>query len=274
MEAAPELADLLAVVPKARSPRHQPGAAPASPRAGLSSAAAQEEDGTALFVARARAVDPSFEPTDVVGELCRRLDDLPLAIELAAARTRVLTPEQLLERLSGRLDLLKAGRGVDPRQQTLRATIEWSYELLTRDEQRAFYRLAVFRGGCTLEAADVVLQTQTSTSCSRSSTRASCASPEAASGCWRRSANTRANGSGVGRGRGPPASPRRVLPGARRGGGAAHPRVVERMARSARAGARQPAHGDRVVRDGREDGALPASGGCSRRLLGDQGPHG
>ena len=154
--AAPELEDLLASCPRldllvtSREllQLHPEQAYPVPPL--------QEEDGTALFVARARAADPSFEPTDVVGELCRRLDDLPLAIELAASRTRVLTPEQLLERLSGRLDLLKAGRGVDPRQQTLRATIEWSYELLTRDEQRAFYRLAVFRGGCTLEAADVV----------------------------------------------------------------------------------------------------------------------
>jgi predicted ATPase len=154
--AAPELEDLLASCPRldllvtSREllQLHAEQAYPVPPL--------QEEDGTALFVARAHAADPSFEPTDVVGEVCRRLDDLPLAIELAASRTRVLTPEQLLERLSGRLDLLKAGRGVDPRQQTLRATIEWSYELLTRDEQRAFYRLAVFRDGCTLEAADDV----------------------------------------------------------------------------------------------------------------------
>ena len=67
---------------------------------------------------------------------------------------RVLSPEQLLERLSGRLDLLKAGRGADPRQQTLRATIEWSHDLLTEEEQRLFARMAVFRGGCTLEAAE------------------------------------------------------------------------------------------------------------------------
>jgi hypothetical protein len=123
--AAPELEDLLASCPRldllvtSREllQLHAEQAYPVPPL--------QEEDGTALFVARARAADPSFEPTDVVGEVCRRLDDLPLAIELAASRTRVLTPEQLLERLSGRLDLLKAGRGVDPRQQTLRATIEW-----------------------------------------------------------------------------------------------------------------------------------------------------
>ena len=89
-------------------------------------------------------------------ELCARLENLPLALELAAARVRVLSPEQLLDRLSGRLDLLKAGRGVDARQRTLRATIEWSHELLDEDEQRLFARLAVFRGGCTLEAAEDV----------------------------------------------------------------------------------------------------------------------
>ena len=86
--------------------------------------------------------------------LCRTLDDLPLALELAAARAKVLTPEQILERLSGRLDLLRGGRDADPRQQTLRATIEWSHELLDADEQRLFARLAVFAGGCTLEAAE------------------------------------------------------------------------------------------------------------------------
>ncbi len=77
--------------------------------------------------ARAR----SSSPTRTIAELCRRLDDLPLAVELAAARTSALTPQQILERLSQRLDLLKGGRDADPRQQTLRATIEWSYELLS-----------------------------------------------------------------------------------------------------------------------------------------------
>ena len=113
-------------------------------------------DGTELFLTRARAADPGFVTSDVVPELCARLEQLPLALELAAARIRVLSPEQLLERLSGRLDLLKAGRGVDPRQQTLRATIEWSYELLDGDEQRLFARLAVFGGGCTLDSAEEV----------------------------------------------------------------------------------------------------------------------
>ncbi|MCY7304218.1 MAG: adenylate/guanylate cyclase domain-containing protein [Thermoleophilia bacterium] len=116
----------------------------------------EPKDGTELFLARARAVLPSFVASDAVAELCTRLENLPLALELAAARARVLSPEQLLERLSQRLDLLKAGRGVDPRQQTLRATIEWSHELLDADEQQLFARLAVFVGGCTLKTAEAV----------------------------------------------------------------------------------------------------------------------
>jgi tetratricopeptide (TPR) repeat protein len=114
------------------------------------------EDGSALFRARARAVDPSFIPTPAVDELCARLDELPLAIELGAARTAVFSPEQLLERLSQRLDLLKGDRDAVPRQQTLRATIEWSHDLLTTEEQRLFARLAIFVGGCTYEAAEEV----------------------------------------------------------------------------------------------------------------------
>jgi predicted ATPase/class 3 adenylate cyclase len=113
-------------------------------------------EGVELFTVRARAADPAFAPTPAVEELCAKLDHLPLALELAAARVRVLSPEQLLERLATRLDLLKGGRDADPRQQTLRATIEWSHDLLEEEEQRLFARLAVFRGGCTLEAAEQV----------------------------------------------------------------------------------------------------------------------
>jgi predicted ATPase/class 3 adenylate cyclase len=116
----------------------------------------EAEDGMQFFLARAREADPSFEPDEAVPELCARLEHLPLALELAAARVRLLSPAQLLERLTGRLDLLKAGRGVDPRQQTLRATIEWSHDLLDADEQRLFARLGVFAGGCTLEAAEAI----------------------------------------------------------------------------------------------------------------------
>jgi predicted ATPase/class 3 adenylate cyclase len=116
----------------------------------------EPEEGAELFVTRARAGDPGFVPTASVPELCARLEHLPLALELAAARLRVLSPEQLLDRLSERLDLLKAGRGADPRQQTLRATLEWSHELLTPEEQKLFRRLAVFAGGCTLGSAEAV----------------------------------------------------------------------------------------------------------------------
>ena len=115
-------------------------------------------DGEELFLARARAARPDFTNSVAVRELCARLDNLPLALELAAARVRVLSPAQLLERLSQRLDLLKAGRGVDARQQTLRATIEWSYELLDETEQQLFARLAVFHGSWSLEAAEEVCE--------------------------------------------------------------------------------------------------------------------
>jgi predicted ATPase len=113
-----------------------------------------------LFVARARAVRADFEEDDAVSELCARLDDLPLALELAAARTTILSTEQLLSRLGRRLDLLRGGRDAEVRQQTLRATIEWSYDLLEPDEQRLFARLAVFNGGCTLEAAESVCEAE------------------------------------------------------------------------------------------------------------------
>jgi class 3 adenylate cyclase len=115
-------------------------------------------EGEQLFLARARAVKPDFSPNGSIADLCARLDNLPLALELAAARVRILSPEQLLERLSQRLDVLRAGRGVEARQQTLRATIEWSHELLDDEERRLFARLAVFRGGCTLEAAEAICE--------------------------------------------------------------------------------------------------------------------
>ncbi len=110
-----------------------------------------ESEAVALFCERAQV-----EPSGEIGELCLRLDSLPLAVELAAARTKALSPAQILERLSQRLDLLKGGRDADPRQQTLRATIEWSYDLLSGKEKQLFRRLSVFAGGCTLEAAEEV----------------------------------------------------------------------------------------------------------------------
>jgi predicted ATPase/class 3 adenylate cyclase len=116
----------------------------------------EPDEGVDLFLTRARAARPDFSDDDAIPELCARLDNLPLAIELAAARVRLLSPQQLLERLGQRLDLLKGGRGVDARQETLRATIAWSYELLPPEEQQLFARLSVFRGGWTLEAAETV----------------------------------------------------------------------------------------------------------------------
>ncbi|MGI8616585.1 MAG: ATP-binding protein [Actinomycetota bacterium] len=112
-----------------------------------------EPDAVELFIARAGMQ----QPDDAVHQLCRALDEMPLAIELAAARAKVLPPAKILERLSQRLDLLTGGRDVDPRQRTLRSTIEWSHDLLDESEQRLFARLAVFPGGCTLESAEAVV---------------------------------------------------------------------------------------------------------------------
>ena len=112
-----------------------------------------EADAVALFRERAFI----SEPEDAVHEICRRLDGLPLAIELAAARTRVLTPDRLLVRLGRALPVLTGGRRDAPeRQRTLRATIEWSYDLLPVEEQRLFARLAVFAGSFTTESAEAV----------------------------------------------------------------------------------------------------------------------
>ncbi|MFW6074333.1 MAG: ATP-binding protein [Chloroflexota bacterium] len=118
-------------------------------------------DAIALFLARARAVKPDFELTDenaeLVLEICRRLDGLPLAIELAAARISVLSPAVLLERLRQRLPLLTGGlRDASDRQRTLQNTIAWGYDLLTPEQQRTLQLMSVFRNGWTLEAATAV----------------------------------------------------------------------------------------------------------------------
>ena len=110
-----------------------------------------------FFSARARAVKPDFAPTAAVTDICRRLDNLPLALELAAARVKILSLEQILARLEQALSLLTGGRlDVPERQRTLAATIAWSYEMLSASEQRLFARLSVFVGGCTLEGAETV----------------------------------------------------------------------------------------------------------------------
>ena len=114
-----------------------------------------------LFVERARAVKAGFEVTNesapAVAEICARLDGLPLAIELAAARVRMLPPQALLKRLSDRLKLLKGGaRDLPTRQQTLRGAIDWSYDLLNEEEKMLFARLSVFAGGRTLEVIEEI----------------------------------------------------------------------------------------------------------------------
>ena len=119
----------------------------------------------ALFVQRAVAAKPDFElnreNAAAVTEICARLDGLPLAIELAAARVKVLSPSSMLTRLESRLQLLTGGaRDLPERQRTLRAAMDWSYDLLSAAEQKLFRRLSVFVGGCTLESVEAVCDTK------------------------------------------------------------------------------------------------------------------
>ncbi len=121
----------------------------------------EESFGCELFVLRATAADSSFEPSDadreVIAVICRRLDGIPLAIELAAARIRSLTPTELLARLDDRFRLLRGGgRGGLERHRTLRATVAWSYQLMSSDEQLLFDRLSVFAGTFDLAAAEAI----------------------------------------------------------------------------------------------------------------------
>jgi predicted ATPase/class 3 adenylate cyclase len=173
--AAPPLAGLLAEAPAlalvvtSRTPLHLSGertypvpplALPDPQRLPQTTALANYES-VHLFVERAQAATPEFALTDenarTVAEICIRLDGLPLAIELAAPRVRTLPPPALLRRLDQRLGLLTGGaQDVEERQRTLRATIEWSHELLVDEERELFARLGVFIGGCRLEAAEAV----------------------------------------------------------------------------------------------------------------------
>ncbi|MBA2642762.1 MAG: adenylate/guanylate cyclase domain-containing protein, partial [Actinobacteria bacterium] len=157
VEAAPVVSSLLAGTPNAkllvtsREPLHVESEQryPVEPL--------PDHDAEVLFAERAQAVSRGFVATATVGEICRRLDGLPLAIELAAARVALLDPDDLLARLDRRLPLLASrSRDAPDRQQTLRATIEWSYELLDPDEQELFRSLAVFRGSFLLAAAEAV----------------------------------------------------------------------------------------------------------------------
>jgi predicted ATPase/class 3 adenylate cyclase len=133
----------------------------ALPRRGDQLAELTQYESVRLFLERARAVRPDFELTDsnaaAIAELCERLDGLPLAIELAAARVKLLTPDAMLTRLESRLKLLTGGaRDLPERQQTLRGAIDWSYELLDERERTMFNRLSVFVGGRSLEAIEAV----------------------------------------------------------------------------------------------------------------------
>jgi predicted ATPase/DNA-binding SARP family transcriptional activator len=161
LAAAPAVARLLAATPgvkvlaTSREPVHVAGERvyPVPPL--------PDEDAVPLFVERAQAVRPEFELTEAntpaVAEICRRLDGLPLAIELAAARVVLFPPAALLARLDERLQLLTGGgRDLPERHQTLRAAIDWSHELLSPPRKTLFARLSVFAGGCTLEAAEAV----------------------------------------------------------------------------------------------------------------------
>ena len=164
LQAATELGELLANCPRltvlatSREPLHL-SAEHEYPIQPL-----QESDAVTLFHERARAAGCAITGNGEVPEICRRLDHLPLAIELAAARAKTLPPRALLERLDQRLPLLTGGpRDLPERQQTLRSTIAWSHELLGPNEQLLFARLAVFAGGCTLESAEQICAAEVDT---------------------------------------------------------------------------------------------------------------
>src|SRR6266508_1873801 len=182
-EAAPLVSELLTVAPglkalvTSRMPLHLSGEREyAVPPLGLPPAAVRtlersnvqtfeveisQYEAVRLFIERAQAVKADFAVTNAnapaVAEICYRLDGLPLAIELAAARVKLFPPQALLKRLGSRLKLLTGGtRDLPARQQTIRSTIDWSYQLLDEGEKRLFSRLGVFVGGWTLEAAEAV----------------------------------------------------------------------------------------------------------------------
>jgi predicted ATPase/class 3 adenylate cyclase len=154
--AARPLSELVATVPSLRLFATSREALRIQGEAELDLPPLAREEAVALFCERAQAVRPDVARTEAVEQLCDRLDGLPLALELAAARTKLLAPEALLDRLADRLDALKGTRDAEERHMTLRATIAWSYDLLDEDEQALFASLGVFRGGCTLETAEVV----------------------------------------------------------------------------------------------------------------------
>ncbi len=155
-----------------------------------------EEDGVELFTARARAVASGLHPERRVTR--SSASGSTTCHSRSSSRRRACAssaPSSCSSVSATALDLLKAGRGVDPRQQTLRATIEWSYDLLTEDERRIFARLAVFRGGCTLEAAEEVADADLDTIQSLVDKSLLRHDARSATGCSRRSASSRPSGS-------------------------------------------------------------------------------
>jgi predicted ATPase/DNA-binding CsgD family transcriptional regulator len=147
------------IVPPLSLPEPQPWRSPDSAQDAL--LAYQQSEAVRLFAERAKIVSTAFELTAEngmwVADICRRLDGMPLAIELAAVRVRALSVQQIAEHLDDRFHLLTSGSRTAPlRQQTLAATLDWSYVLLSEVEQKVLQRLSVFAGGCTLEAAEVV----------------------------------------------------------------------------------------------------------------------
>jgi predicted ATPase len=156
-EAAPELGELLAVCPSLRLLVTSRELLRLTAEREYAVPPLVEQESVGFFLSRARAVRPGFEPDEHVIAICRRLDHLPLALELAAARVKALSTAQILARLEHALPLLTGGaRDLPERQRTLRGAIAWSYELLTAEEQEVFRRLGIFSGGWTLDAAEQV----------------------------------------------------------------------------------------------------------------------
>ena len=161
LDAAPDVAALLAASPRVKLVATSRAPLRVKGEQELAISPLARAPAVELFVSRARALDPRLDPgtgdLERIERICDRLDGLPLAIELAAARSKVLSPAAILERLEHRLDLLSAGpRDAPARQQTLRAAIGWSYDLLEPDVRVLFAQLGVFVGGWTLEAAEAV----------------------------------------------------------------------------------------------------------------------
>ncbi len=156
-EAAPELGELLAACPALRLLVTSRELLRLAAEREYAVPPLVEQEAVGFFLSRARAARPGFEPDEHVLPICRRLDHLPLALELAAARVKALSTAQILERLEHALPLLTGGaRDLPERQRTLRGAIAWSHDLLTEEEQEAFRRLGIFSGGWTLDAAEQV----------------------------------------------------------------------------------------------------------------------